>query len=69
MVLAAGEDATIRTDQLSLFLKFEKHMENKERTYTRELQSSFQHHDLFRGHSSGPPPTMPGDPTSPCLHL
>lgn len=50
-------------------VNFKKRMENKTGTYTHELQSSFQHHDPCRGHSSGQPPTMPGDPAFPCLHL
>lgn len=41
----------------------------KKGTYTHELQSSSQHRALCRGRSSGLPPTKPGDPTSPYLHL
>lgn len=44
-------------------------VKHKKGTYTHELQSSSQHHALCRGHSSGLPPTKPGDLTSPCLHL
>lgn len=50
-------------------VNFEIRIKNKRRTYTHELQSSCQHRDPCRGRSSGPPPTMPGDPASPCLHL
>lgn len=44
-------------------------VKHTKRTYTHELQSSSQHRVLYHGHSSGLPPTKPGDLASPCLHL